>query len=186
LAPVSDLVCISPIDGREYARRPIAPDGAIEQALSSARAAQRDWAAAPLEERCRIVSRFIQVMEELNDEIVPELAWQMGRPVRYGGELGSLVERVNGMLGLAGEALAPLVAEPGRRYVTRVPAGLVLVIAPWNYPFLTAANTIVPALAANRARGGGFLHQLDARAWREGPGLRPTGRRPGRRSRKPG
>jgi acyl-CoA reductase-like NAD-dependent aldehyde dehydrogenase len=35
--------------------------------------------------------------------------------------------------------------------VSRVPAGLVLVIAPWNYPFLTAANTIVPALIAGNA-----------------------------------
>ena len=35
--------------------------------------------------------------------------------------------------------------------MARVPAGLVLVIAPWNYPFLTAANTIVPALLAGNA-----------------------------------
>ena len=38
-----------------------------------------------------------------------------------------------------------------RRVLAREPLGLVLVIAPWNYPFLTAINTIVPALIAGNA-----------------------------------
>ena len=148
---MDELICISPVDGREYARRQLASDAVIEQALASARKAQREWAAVPLEERSRVISRFVEAIEALNGEIVPELAWQMGRPVRYGGELRSLVERVRGMMELAEDSLAPIIAEPGRRYVARVPTGLVLVIAPWNYPFLTAANTILPALLAGNA-----------------------------------
>ena len=35
--------------------------------------------------------------------------------------------------------------------IKREPVGLVLVIAPWNYPYLTAINTIVPALMAGNA-----------------------------------
>ena len=151
---MNDLICISPVDGREYARRRLASDGEIASALEAARRAQREWAAVPLAERCQTMLRFIAAMESLNPEIVPELAWQMGRPVRYGGELRSLVERVRGMVDQAEGALAPeeFPAEgSGRRFVARVPAGLVLVIAPWNFPFLTAANTIVPALIAGNA-----------------------------------
>ncbi len=151
---MEDLVCISPVDGREYARRAPTPDREVDAAIVKASAAQREWARVPLAERAALVLRLVEAMEALNDEIVPELAWQMGRPVRYGGELRSLVERVRGMVALAEEALAPVVAEnaPGiRRYVERVPAGVVLVIAPWNYPFLTAANAIVPALIAGNA-----------------------------------
>ncbi len=149
-APLNDLVCISPVDGREYARRPLATDAEVECALAQARRAQRDWALVPLDERCAIMLRFLEAMERLNPDIVPELAWQMGRPVRYGGEYRSLAERVRAMVERAGTALAPeIVGE--RRSVIRVPAGLVLVIAPWNYPFLTAANTIVPALLAGNA-----------------------------------
>ncbi|HEV2079817.1 MAG TPA: aldehyde dehydrogenase family protein [Allosphingosinicella sp.] len=150
---MDDLICISPIDGREYARRALTSDNEVALAIENARRAQREWAQVPLEERCRIVSGFVGAMEALNPEIVPELAWQMGRPVRYGGELRSLVERVNGMVALAEEALAPDVREegPSRRYVSRLPVGLVLVIAPWNFPFLTAANTIIPALIAGNA-----------------------------------
>ncbi|HWT12577.1 MAG TPA: aldehyde dehydrogenase family protein [Allosphingosinicella sp.] len=147
---MSNLVCLSPVDGREYARRPLAAEAEIEAALSRARQAQRQWALVPLPERCALALRFLAAMEALNGEIVPELAWQMGRPVRHGGELRSLAERVRAMAATAADALADVVVGDGRR-VARIPAGLVLVIAPWNYPFLTAANTIVPALIAGNA-----------------------------------
>jgi acyl-CoA reductase-like NAD-dependent aldehyde dehydrogenase len=151
---VEDLVCISPVDAREYARRALTRDVEVDAVVARARTAQVEWAQVPLAERVAVARRFVEAMEALNPEILPELAWQMGRPVRYGGELRSLVERVHGMLALAEEALAPVTPEeqPGiKRHVARVPVGLVLVIAPWNYPFLTAANTIIPALVAGNA-----------------------------------
>jgi acyl-CoA reductase-like NAD-dependent aldehyde dehydrogenase len=147
---MAHLVCISPVDGREYARRPLATGAQIERALETARQAQREWAGTPLDERRAVMLRLLDAMEALNPQIVPELAWQMGRPVRYGGELRSLAERVRALVDLAERALAPEIVGSGRS-VERVPAGLVLVIAPWNYPFLTAANTIVPALLAGNA-----------------------------------
>jgi acyl-CoA reductase-like NAD-dependent aldehyde dehydrogenase len=145
-----ELVCISPIDGREYARRPVASDEEIEAAVGRARRSQPSWATVPLEERCAAALRFLEAMEALNEAIVPELARQMGRPIRYCGELRSLAERVQAMVEIAPAALSDEVVAEGR-LVARVPAGLVLVIAPWNYPFLTAVNTIVPALIAGNA-----------------------------------
>jgi acyl-CoA reductase-like NAD-dependent aldehyde dehydrogenase len=146
---MNDLICLSPVDGREVARRALTSDAEAGRALEQARAAQCEWREVPLAERSGLLRRFLDEMERINDEIVPELAWQMGRPVRYGGELRSLKERVEALIALAPEALAGEARERGR--VARVPAGLVLVIAPWNYPFLTAANTIVPALLAGNA-----------------------------------
>jgi acyl-CoA reductase-like NAD-dependent aldehyde dehydrogenase len=79
----------------------------------------------------------------------------MGRPVRYGaGELRGFEERARYMIAIADDALAPVEpsARPGfRRRVTREPLGTVLVIAPWNYPYLTAVNSIIPALMAGNA-----------------------------------
>jgi acyl-CoA reductase-like NAD-dependent aldehyde dehydrogenase len=151
---VDELVCISPVDGREYARRAITPPAEVERIVARARQAQREWANVPVAERCAVLLRFLAQMEAMNAEIVPELAWQMGRPIRYGGELRSLAERVRAMAALALVELAPIQLAVGDgigRYVARVPAGLVLVIAPWNYPYLTAANTIVAALLAGNA-----------------------------------
>ena len=122
--------------------------------LADARKAQKAWAATPLDERIALVSEGVARLDRVNADLVTELAWQMGRPVRYGGEMGGVRERTAYMAGIAGESLAPEVIEDSakfRRVLAREPAGIVFVIAPWNYPFLTAINTIVPALIAGNA-----------------------------------
>ncbi|MCJ7528276.1 MAG: aldehyde dehydrogenase family protein, partial [Methyloceanibacter sp.] len=97
---------------------------------------------------------FLDALLAMNDEVTVELAWQMGRPVRYGGEKGGLEERIRAMAVMAEETLKPYYPpeKPGfRRYIAREPVGIVMVIAPWNYPYLTAINTIVPGLLAGNA-----------------------------------
>jgi acyl-CoA reductase-like NAD-dependent aldehyde dehydrogenase len=87
----------------------------------------------------------------MSDEVVPELAWMMGRPVRYGGEFGGVNERANYMAEIAARALAPIEIENSAQFerrIVREPHGVVFVIAPWNYPYMTAINTVVPALIA--------------------------------------
>ncbi|MDF2618831.1 MAG: Aldehyde Dehydrogenase [Xanthobacteraceae bacterium] len=152
---MSDIVCISPIDGSELARRPAATEAALAQALEAARAAQREWLKVPIAERSAYVLRFLDAMLAMNQEIVPELAQQMGRPVRYGGEFRGFEERVRYVVDMAEGALAPVVPHDERpgftRYIRRDPLGIVLVVAPWNYPYLTAVNTIAPALIAGNA-----------------------------------
>jgi acyl-CoA reductase-like NAD-dependent aldehyde dehydrogenase len=145
---------ISPIDGSLYAERPFIADAALDAAVSRARAAQAEWAQVPVKKRVAKVLAMLEALLAMNDQIVPELAWQMGRPVRFGGEKGGLEERARYMASIAEESLAPLVPKEKqgfRRYVKREPLGVVLVIAPWNYPFLTAGNTIFPALMAGDA-----------------------------------
>ena len=149
-----DIVCISPIDGRELVRRATASSEEIEAALARARSAQREWAAAPLGARVEALLAFLDNLKAMNGEIVPELAWSMGRPVRYGGEMRGVEERVRHLASIAEEALAPVVPEEKagfRRMIKREPLGAVLVIAPWNYPYLTAVNGVVPALIAGNA-----------------------------------
>jgi len=145
---------VSPVDGRIYASRPLAGDAELDAALKRARAAQAEWRHVPVAGRGRFMLAMLDAMLAMKDEIVPELAWQMGRPVRYGGEFGGFEERLRWCVDNAEAALAPIEAtdRPGfRRYIRREPAGLVFVIAPWNYPYLTAVNTIVPALLSGSA-----------------------------------
>ncbi|MFN4271454.1 MAG: aldehyde dehydrogenase family protein [Aliihoeflea sp.] len=145
----------SPVDGSVFAERPVAADAAIGAAVDRARAAQAEWARVPIAERGTYLLKFLEALLAANDEIVPELAWQMGRPVRYGGEKGGVEERTRYMVDLAESALADRPAPDERagfrRYLRRDPLGVVFVIAPWNYPYLTAVNTIVPALMAGNA-----------------------------------
>jgi acyl-CoA reductase-like NAD-dependent aldehyde dehydrogenase len=145
------LQCISPVDGSVYAERaPMSPDAA-RQAVARARAAQNDWAARPMDARIALVRKAVAIIGQQNAEIVPELAWQMGRPVRYGGEFAGFQERANHMADIAASALAPISIEDSKqfqRYIKRVAHGAVLVIAPWNYPYMTAINAVAPALIA--------------------------------------
>ncbi len=150
------LKCISPIDGSVYAERPVASPEEAGKAIERARQAQKEWSRRPITERIRLVMAGVARIGEMNDEIVPELAWQMGRPVRYGGEFGGFEERASYMAKIAREALKPIIVEESgefERRIEREPHGLVLVIAPWNYPYMTAINTVAPALIA----GNGVL-----------------------------
>ncbi|MGR3802870.1 aldehyde dehydrogenase family protein [Marinibacterium profundimaris] len=146
--------CISPIDGSLLVSRPfLTPDAAREAVLQGADE-QRAWAALPLKERIARVMKGVEIIGEMNDTIVPDLARQMGRPIRYGGEFGGFHERAAYMAEIAEQALAPIEVEDSesfRRYITREPHGVVLVIAPWNYPYMTAINAVAPALIAGNA-----------------------------------
>ena len=44
------------------------------------------WSQRPIEERIDLVLAGVAEMGRMNDDVVPELAKMMGRPVRYGGE----------------------------------------------------------------------------------------------------
>ena len=151
----STVKCISPVDGSVYAERPVATEAQVREAIARARDAQREWAATPVAERVRVLGAGVDAMLAMRDDIVPELAWQMGRPVgQGGGELGGFEERARHMLAIAESSLAPVVpaAKDGfERCIRREPLGLVFTIAPWNFPYLTAVNSIVPALAAGNA-----------------------------------
>ncbi len=151
---MSTLKCISPIDGSVFAERPVLAPAAAEAALARARTAQKSWAARPLAERIALVQAGVERLNAMKDEVVVELAHMMGRPVRYGGEFGGVNERSKYMAEIAARALAPIVAEDSERFERRIlrePHGIVFVIAPWNYPYLTAINTVAPALIAGNA-----------------------------------
>ncbi|MFD0909602.1 aldehyde dehydrogenase family protein [Ruegeria arenilitoris] len=145
------LKCISPIDGSVFAERDTLDRDAAFAAAARARAAQAEWAARPLQERIDLVMAGVAAVGAMNDEIVTELARMMGRPVRYGGEFGGFNERATHMAGIARDALADIAVgedETFKRYIKRVPHGVVFVVAPWNYPYMTAINTVAPALIA--------------------------------------
>jgi acyl-CoA reductase-like NAD-dependent aldehyde dehydrogenase len=148
------VTCRSPIDDKVIAERPTMSAAEITAAIDAARTAQSAWARVSIADRAAHMMRFLEALREANPEVVKELALQMGRPVLYGGEFRSLEERVKYMVSIAETALAPVRPEPKagfKRWIERAPVGVILTIAPWNYPYLTAVNTVVPALMAGNA-----------------------------------
>ena len=141
---------ISPMDGRVVVSMPEATPSQIARSLDNAQQAYRSWRTSPLEDRMAIVEAFIAELERREAEIAETITACMGRPIRFSpGEVKGTAERGRAMLELAPEALQDIVpsAKDGfTRSIQRVPHGAVLVLSPWNYPYLTAINAIVPAL----------------------------------------
>ena len=149
------LKTISPVDGRIYVERPLETAAGIDRALEAAQTAQLAWGRLPLPTRCQILGKAVDAFVAKGGEIAAEITWQMGRPIAHApGEIRGFEERARHMLELAPEALASI--RPGQkagfeRQIKRVPLGLVVVVAPWNYPYLTAVNAVLPALIAGNA-----------------------------------
>ena len=146
---------ISPVDGRVYVERPLASDAEIDRVLERARAAQAKWHHVPLAERAAVATRFVDAFVSRRQQIAEEISWQMGRPISQSpGEVRGFEERARYMIAIAAGALADIDAGPKegfRRFIRREPVGVVLVLAPWNYPYLTSVNSVVPAIMAGNA-----------------------------------
>ena len=146
---------ISPVDGRIVTTIPEASPSEIARTLDASQKAQAAWRHTTLQERMDIVERFVLHMEANAESISELLTLQMGRPISQSpGEIRGLAERARYMASAAPAALGdlqPPEKEGFQRFVRREPLGVVLVLAPWNYPYLTAVNAVVPALLAGNS-----------------------------------
>jgi len=146
---------ISPVDGSLYCERALARSDEINAVLGRAAHAQRAWRNVPIAERAAICTRFCDQFAARRDELALELTWQMGRPIRYASsEINGTLDRARYMIGIAAEALADVIPAPQdgfERFVRREPLGVVFTVAAWNYPYLIAVNSVIPAIMAGNA-----------------------------------
>ncbi|KAH6572731.1 hypothetical protein BASA83_005957 [Batrachochytrium salamandrivorans] len=148
----AESVIISPVDLNIYKAIPLSSREAAVSAVEKAHAAQASWKATPLDERIRLISKFVDSFMSMESEIVTELTWLIGRPTHQNkNEMRGFEERARHLLASAKESLADLLLPPKpgfTRLVRREPLGVVFAISAWNYPYLIAVNVVVPALLA--------------------------------------
>ena len=149
------LKTVSPVDGSVYVERPYAAPEDIAQALTRAVRAGKVWRDVPVAERAEVCARAVDAVVAARDDIAGEITWQMGRPIRYSpAEVGGFEKRARHMIAIAPEALADIGIgdrEGFTRFIRRQPLGVVFTVAPWNYPYLTSVNSVIPALMAGNA-----------------------------------
>ncbi|MCP4331569.1 MAG: aldehyde dehydrogenase family protein [Gammaproteobacteria bacterium] len=152
---MTTLQCISPVDGSVYVERETADADTIQQTLTTSAAAQQHWKNTPVTERQALCSKAVDAFVARQADIAEELTWQMGRPVSQApGEVAGFEERARHMIAIADDALADLKPEAKdgfTRYIKREPLGVAFIIAPWNFPYLTSVNAIMPALLAGNS-----------------------------------
>ncbi len=151
----STLKCITPVDGSVYVERKLASASEIDAALERAAKASSEWRHVPIRERQALLIRAVEAFVANKAKIAEEISRQMGRPISQSpGEARGFEERSRYMIEVAPGALKDIdVGEKAgfHRFIRRDPIGTVFVVAPWNYPYLTAVNSVIPALMAGNA-----------------------------------
>ena len=153
---MTDIVrCISPVDHQILSERALATPQDIEKTLEKSITAQYQWQQFPLAKRQQIIHQALDQFFLYKDDIAKDITWQIGRPISASpAEVLGVIERGRHMVDIADHALKTHVPEasPGiERFIEKEPIGIIAVIAPWNYPYLTAINVIIPALVAGNA-----------------------------------
>jgi acyl-CoA reductase-like NAD-dependent aldehyde dehydrogenase len=153
----NNIQIVSPVDGSIVAQRKLAGDADILNAIQASGSVQAAWQQTSIEQRAALCHKAIDIMRDNAAEIAEEITRMMGRPIAHSpGELRGLEQRARYMIDIAGQELADIPIEdndtkrePGlTRFIRHEPLGTALVLAPWNYPYLTAVNSIIPALMA--------------------------------------
>ncbi|MBL4830089.1 MAG: aldehyde dehydrogenase family protein [Aliivibrio sp.] len=146
------LTSRSPIDGSIYATRKLASPLEVETAVQEAQSAHLQWKSILIKDRATICHQMIDAIISNQDEIARQLCWMMGRPIRFArAEIMATEERARYLIDAAEEALEPIVLNHltgYTRYIKKEPLGTVVVISPWNYPYLSAINILIPAIMA--------------------------------------
>jgi aldehyde dehydrogenase (NAD+) len=137
------------------------PEGDVRaaEAVARARAAFERGVTRPVAWRERQLDGLLRLLEEGEQELVDALATDMGKPRLEGwstdlgvtaAEIKVLRKNVDRWARPRRVSL-PLVALPGRGRIHPEPLGVVLVIAPWNYPVQLLLEPLAAALAAGNA-----------------------------------
>ncbi|KAF2156480.1 ALDH-like protein [Myriangium duriaei CBS 260.36] len=141
---------ISPTTNDTVVTRQGPTDAELAELPKRAAKAFESYRKTSLSERQQIVRKALELLNKRQDELAKELTEQMGRPIAYTAkEFTTAVARGEYMLKISEQALADTPGEEQegfRRYIKKVPLGPVLILFPWNYPYLTLVNSIVPAL----------------------------------------
>ena len=143
---------ITPIDNSVYLERPLSTQTEIDKVIENSKKSFQSWKNTSIEDRITIINKFIDNLIALKPEVSKEICWQIGRPIsQCGNELRGFEERSRHMVKIAKESLQNIPATKNDEfdnYIYKSPLGVIFVMAPWNYPVITATNTIVPALLA--------------------------------------
>jgi len=149
-----DAAVIEPATGAELARTGIANPADVARAARLAAAAQPAWAAVPHTERAAILRRAAAIWEANAPEIEQWVIRESGKIVPAAQfethvAVGEIYEATTLPSRPYGELLPS--EQPRLSFAERVPAGVVGVISPFNFPQILGIRSVAPALALGNA-----------------------------------
>ena len=146
------LKTITPIDNSIYVERDYASSDDIENTINLSKKYFAQWKKTSLSERQKIISLFVDSFLKNSLEIEDQLCRQMGRPIsQCSGEMRGFEERARYMIEKSDQALKNIISKKDDEFdnfISKDPLGTIVIIAPWNYPYNTSVNSVVPSLLA--------------------------------------
>jgi acyl-CoA reductase-like NAD-dependent aldehyde dehydrogenase len=132
----------------------LADEKRVNGVLDRARAAFTKFRETSVKDRVDLCERATQAMEKRVEEIALDITRMMGKPLQQGrNEVAGMAQRARHMASIAEASLADVVLPKDGfdRRIVKEPRGVVMDLPAWNYPLLTAVNTVMPAVLAGNA-----------------------------------
>ena len=148
---MSEYKVTNPATGKVEASYPTANEQDIQQAITKADDAYKEWRNISLSERSALLHKIADIYIERQDELANMIAVEMGKPVAQGkGELALVAEIYRYYADNAEQLLAhnQINVAEGSAFVEKLPVGALLGIMPWNYPHYQVARFAAPNFMA--------------------------------------
>ncbi|MFI6103948.1 aldehyde dehydrogenase family protein [Streptomyces sp. NPDC051310] len=146
----------SPWDGRLVGEVSVPTEAQVEEAVAAAHAVVDEFAATPAHVRAAALDHVSKRLAERTEEIARLISAENGKPIKWArGEVGRAVsvfrfaaEEARRFNGGEAQRLDTDAGGQGRLALTRrFPKGVVLGIAPFNFPLNLCAHKVAPAIA---------------------------------------
>ncbi|EPQ31370.1 uncharacterized protein PFL1_00705 [Pseudozyma flocculosa PF-1] len=148
---------LAPFDQRPVVERQTLSASDLDAVIATAAAAQKSWATTPLDARIAIFKKWMAEFESHKDELCAELSQHMGRPLaQCPGEIGGTLQRARHLCKIAPDCLREQprtdTETPGLRLaIRRVPLGVVAIVSPWNYPYMSTINALATSILSGNS-----------------------------------
>ncbi|MEQ6897190.1 aldehyde dehydrogenase family protein [Microbacterium sp. KR10-403] len=125
---------VNPADGAVVGAVVSGDAGDVDRAVAAARAALPGWAAAPMEERIRIVEALAAGLDEHRERLAATLTAEMGTPIAFAraAQVGVAIADLRQLIAAAREHVSAEAVS--NSLVVTEPVGVVAAITPWNFP----------------------------------------------------
>ena len=131
----------------------------VDKAVMEAKSSQKAWENTPLHERCKILSKFADLVERDKDALAKLLSDETGKPIREAiNEINNIQVGVPAYVEKAKHEYGNVIyrgSEAGQentiQYTIQQPLGVMVAIIPFNFPSDIFINKIPPALIMGNA-----------------------------------
>lgn len=145
----------NPANGQVIGTIPALGRAEAADAIKSAEAAQKQWAATPAKQRGQILRRWFELMMENQDDLGRIMTAEQGKPLPEAkGEVAYGASFVEFFAEEARRIYGETIPSPwpnARIVAIKQPVGVVAAITPWNFPNAMITRKAGPALAAGCA-----------------------------------